>query len=47
MAHLDAARARWPDALEAFVGLRVALDAYADAFGYRGVKATLELEGSG
>ena len=45
--HLDAARARWPEALEAFVGLRVGLDAYADAFGYRGVKATLELEGSG
>ena len=47
VAHLDAARARWPEALEAFVGLRVGLDAYADAFGYRGVKATLELEGSG
>ena len=45
--HLDAARARWPEALEAFVGLRVGLDAYAAAFGYRGVKATLDLEGSG
>jgi threonine dehydrogenase-like Zn-dependent dehydrogenase len=41
---LDEARARWPDALDAFVGLRVALDGYADAFGYRGVKATLRLE---
>jgi glucose 1-dehydrogenase len=45
VARLDAARAHWPEALEAFVGLRVALDAYADAFAYRGVKATLELEG--
>jgi threonine dehydrogenase-like Zn-dependent dehydrogenase len=43
--HLDAARRRWPEALEAFVGLRVPLDAFADAFGYRGVKATLRLEG--
>jgi glucose 1-dehydrogenase len=41
--HLDQARARWPEALEAFVGLRVPLDSFADAFGYRGVKATLEL----
>ena len=40
---LDAARARWPDALEAFVGLRVPLDAFADAFEYHGVKATLQL----
>ena len=43
--HLDAARARWPEALEAFVGLRVPLDAFADAFNYHGVKATLQLEG--
>ena len=43
--HLDAARARWPEALEAFVGLRVPLDAFADAFNYNGVKATLQLEG--
>ena len=42
---LDAARARWPEALEAFVGLRVPLDGFADAFAYRGVKATLLLEG--
>jgi len=43
--HLDAVRARWPEALEAFVGLRVPLDAFADAFNYHGVKATLQLEG--
>src|SRR5690242_9793139 len=41
--HLDQARARWPEALERFVGLRVPLNSFADAFGYRGVKATLEL----
>jgi threonine dehydrogenase-like Zn-dependent dehydrogenase len=42
--HLDAARARWPEALEAFVGLRVPLDRFEDAFDYRdGVKATLEI----
>jgi hypothetical protein len=40
------ARDRWPEALEAFVGRRVPLDAFADAFGYRGVKATLTLEES-
>jgi threonine dehydrogenase-like Zn-dependent dehydrogenase len=38
---LDAIRARWPEALEAMVGLRVAPDRFADAFGFRGVKATL------
>jgi hypothetical protein len=38
---LDRARARWPDALEAFVGRRVALDRFEEAFAYRGVKATL------
>jgi threonine dehydrogenase-like Zn-dependent dehydrogenase len=42
--HLDRARALWPEALEEFVGLRVPLDAFADAFEYRGVKATLQLE---
>jgi glucose 1-dehydrogenase len=41
--HLDRARARWPEALEEFVGLRVPLDGFEDAFGYRGVKATLQL----
>jgi hypothetical protein len=45
--HLDEARARWPEALEAFVGLRAPLDAFADAFNHRGVKATLLLEGEG
>ena len=40
---LAAAHARWPDALERFVGLRVPLDAYADAFAFGGVKATLTL----
>jgi threonine dehydrogenase-like Zn-dependent dehydrogenase len=45
--HLDAARARWPDALEQFVGLRVPLDGFADAFAFRGVKATIQLEERG
>jgi threonine dehydrogenase-like Zn-dependent dehydrogenase len=40
---LDAARTRWPDALEAFVGLSVPLDGFKEAFSYRGVKATLQL----
>ena len=40
---LDRARARWPEALEAFVGLRVPLDGFEEAFAYRGVKATLLL----
>ena len=39
--HLDRARARWPGALDEFVGLRVPVDRFADAFGFRGVKATL------
>ena len=43
---LDAARRRWPDALDRFVGLRVPLDAYADAFAFPGVKATLALTSS-
>jgi glucose 1-dehydrogenase len=41
---LDRARARWPEALDAFVGLRVPLDRFEDAFAYRGVKATLLVE---
>ena len=41
---LDRARARWPEELEAFVGLRVPLDRFAEAFAYRGVKATLVLD---
>lgn len=40
---LDRARARWPGLLEAFVGLRVPIDRWADAFAFGGVKATLEL----
>jgi glucose 1-dehydrogenase len=40
---LDQARERWPGALEEFVGLRVPLDRFADAFAYSGVKATLVL----
>ncbi len=39
--HLDRARARWPDAMEQFVGLRVGLDSFRVAFDFRGVKATL------
>ncbi len=44
--HLDRARERWPDALEAFVGLRAPLDAFGDAFAHRGVKATLAVGGA-
>lgn len=40
---LDRARERWPEALEQFVGLRVPLDRFAEAFDHRGVKATLVL----
>jgi threonine dehydrogenase-like Zn-dependent dehydrogenase len=47
VAGLAAARARWPEALERFVGLRVPLDRYADAFAFRGVKATLAIGGAG
>lgn len=42
---LDRARERWPDVLPEFVGLRVPLDQFADAFGHAGVKATLVLDG--
>jgi threonine dehydrogenase-like Zn-dependent dehydrogenase len=38
---LDRALGRWPDALEAFVGLRVPVDRFAEAFAFGGVKATL------
>lgn len=40
---LTRARTRWPDALDAFVGLRVPLDRFEEAFGFEGVKATLAL----
>jgi threonine dehydrogenase-like Zn-dependent dehydrogenase len=43
IANLDQARERWPEAMERFVGLRVPLDRFRDAFEYRGVKATLLL----
>jgi glucose 1-dehydrogenase len=43
---LDEARRTWPDAVESFVGLTVGVDAFAEAFAYRGVKATLTFEGA-
>jgi glucose 1-dehydrogenase len=46
VADLDRARARWPDALAAFVGLRVPLDRFGEAYAYPGVKATLRLADS-
>ena len=39
------ARRRWPDAVDAFIGLTVGVDAFAEAFAHRGVKATLAFEG--
>ena len=41
VAGLEEIRRRWPDALDAMVGLRVAPDRFAEAFEFRGVKATL------
>ena len=38
---LEAMQGRWPDAMEQLVGLRVEPDRFSEAFGYRGVKATL------
>ena len=43
---LAAAHARWPDAIDRFVGLRTSLDDYATAFAFPGVKATLALTSS-
>ena len=40
---LERAHSRWPEALAAFVGLRVPLDRFDEAFEYRGIKATLVL----
>jgi threonine dehydrogenase-like Zn-dependent dehydrogenase len=40
---LDRARMRWPEALDACVGLRVPLDRFDEAFAFGGVKATLQL----
>jgi threonine dehydrogenase-like Zn-dependent dehydrogenase len=41
---LDRARERWPGALESFVGLRVPLDRFGEAFEHKGGKATLVLD---
>lgn len=41
---LEAMRRRWPDELEAMVGLRVAPDRFREAFDFRGVKATLQFD---
>ena len=41
---LDRARERWPELLPQFVGLRVPLDRFAEAFAHTGVKATLVLD---
>ena len=41
VAALDDACRRWPGALESFLGLRVPLDRFQDAFDHRGSKATL------
>ncbi len=43
VADLDRVRERWPAELEQFVGLRVPLDRFDDAFAHRGGKATLVL----
>jgi threonine dehydrogenase-like Zn-dependent dehydrogenase len=40
---LDRARERWPEPLEEFIGLRVPLDRFVEAFDHAGVKATLVL----
>jgi glucose 1-dehydrogenase len=40
---LDRARTRWPDTVESFVGRRVRLDEFQEAFAFGGVKATLVL----
>lgn len=41
---LDEAHRRWPEALQSFVGLRVPLDRFEEAFAFRGGKATLVLD---
>ena len=38
---LEAMQERWPEAMEQLVGRRVEPDRFSDAFGFRGVKATL------
>jgi threonine dehydrogenase-like Zn-dependent dehydrogenase len=42
---LERARQRWPEALAALVGLSVAPDRFEEAFGFGGVKATLDFSG--
>lgn len=44
---LARARDRWPEALEAFVGLRAAPEEFASAFAFSGVKATLAFDDGG
>jgi threonine dehydrogenase-like Zn-dependent dehydrogenase len=41
---LDLARQQFPGALEELIGLRVPLDRFAEAFAFRGGKATLVLD---
>ena len=41
VAGLDRARRRWGEAVDEFVGLRVAVDRFEEAFAFNGVKATL------
>jgi glucose 1-dehydrogenase len=43
---IDEARRKWPDAVESFIGLTVNVDAFEEAFAYRGVKAALTFEGA-
>ncbi|HWM09940.1 MAG TPA: glucose 1-dehydrogenase [Solirubrobacteraceae bacterium] len=45
VAALEAMQARWPEAMEELVGLRVEPDRFSEAFDYRGVKATLLFSG--
>jgi threonine dehydrogenase-like Zn-dependent dehydrogenase len=44
VAGLARAREQWPGVLEAFVGLRVPVDRFAEAFAFPGVKATLAFD---
>jgi threonine dehydrogenase-like Zn-dependent dehydrogenase len=41
VSRLDELQQRWPEALAGMIGLRVPPDRFADAFAFRGVKATL------
>ena len=43
---LDRARTTWPGALEQLIGLRVPLDRFAEAFAFKGGKATLVIDDS-